>query len=145
LKLKITVEKGAEVNRVEVQSDWVVGNLGCAPVIWPAGNTRVKQVEVSEHVELVDDSYVATIVMDSFLPDKCRWLNAGPTIRFYHDAYLISVLGVNDEVLSGKRTLEMTCLTRPFVEVGTCGLRDEESFYKSEDKRAFNLTVELIR
>ncbi len=144
-KLKISVEKGAEVNRVEVESDWVVGNLGCAPVIWPAGNTRVKQVEVSDHVQQVDDSYVATIVLDSFLPDKCHWLNAGPTIRFYHNAYLVSVLGVNDDVSSGKRTLEMTCLTRPFVDVGTCGIRDEESFYKSEDKHAFNVTVELIK
>lgn len=50
VKLKITVEKGSEVNRVEVASQWVVGDLSCAPVIWPAGNTRVKQVTVQEQV-----------------------------------------------------------------------------------------------
>jgi hypothetical protein len=145
LKLKISVEKGAEVSRVEVQSLWVVGNLGCAPVIWPAGNTRVKQVEVAEHVEKIGDSYVATIFKDRFLPDKCRWVGGAAGIRFFNGDHPLSSVGVNDEVLSGKRTLEMTCLTRPFVEVGTCGLRNEESFYKSEDKHAFNVTVQLIR
>ena len=35
LKLKINIEKGAEVNRVEVQSLWVVGNLSCAPSSGP--------------------------------------------------------------------------------------------------------------
>jgi len=145
LKLKITVEKGAEVNRVEVQSNWVVGNIGCAPIIWPAGNSRVKQVDVPEQVEKLDGSYVATIVLDRFLPDKCQWVNGGPDVRLFHDAYLLSSIGVNGEVLRGERTLKLTCLTRPFVDVGVCGLRDEESFYKSEDKNAFNATVELMK
>jgi hypothetical protein len=139
------VEKGAEVDRVEVRSIWVVGNLGCAPVIWPAGNTRVKQEEVPEQVEHVDGGYVATITMDGFLPDQCHWINTGPEIKFYHGSYWLSVLGVNDDVLSGRSKLRMTCLTRPFVKVGTCGLRDEERFYKSEDKHAFNVAVELVK
>jgi hypothetical protein len=133
------------VNRVEVLSNWVVGNIGCAPIIWPAGNSRVKQVDVPEQVEKVGNSYVATIVLDRFLPDKCRWANGGPDVRFFHDGYLISVDGANDEVLQGKSVDRVTCLTRPFVNVGTCGLRDEESFYKSEDKNAFNATVELMK
>ena len=133
------------MNRVEVQSLWVVGNIGCAPIIWPAGNSRVKQVDVSEQVEKVGDSYIATIVLDRFLPDKCRWLNGGSGVRFFHDDYLLSVDGVNDDVLQGKNVDKVTCLTRPFVNVGTCGLRDEESFYKSEDKNAFNATVELMK
>ncbi len=145
LKLKISVEKGSDVNRVEVQSLWVVSNLGCAPVIWPAGNTRVKQVQVAEHVEKIGDSYVVTIFRDRFLLDKCRWVGGAAGIRFFNGDQPLSSVGVNDEVLSGKRTLEMTCLTKPFVEVGTCGLREEESFYKSEDKHAFNITVELMK
>ena len=144
IKLKITVEK-SQVNRVEVQSLWVVGNIGCAPIIWPAGNSRVKQVDVSEQVEKVGDSYIATIVLDRFLPDKCQWVNGGLGINLFHDAYLLSGIGVNGEVLRGERTLKLTCLTRPFVDVGVCGLRDEESFYKSEDKNAFNATVELMK
>jgi hypothetical protein len=145
LKLKITVEKGSKVNRVEVQSLWVVGNIGCAPIIWPAGNSRVKQVNVPEQVKKVDGSYVATIVLDRFLPDKCRWVNGGSGVRFFHDGYLLSVDGVNNDVLQGKSVGRVTCLTRPFVKVGTCGLRDEESFYKSEDKNAFNAMVELMK
>lgn len=145
LKLKISVEKGSEVSRVEVQSLWVIGNLSCAPLIWPAGNRRVKQVEVLERVEKIGDSYVATIFKDRFLPDKCRWTGGAADIKFFNGDYLLSSLGVNNEVLSGRRALEMTCLTRPFVEVGTCGLRDEESFYKGEDKHAFSIAVELMK
>lgn|SRR5690348_14341882 len=33
-KLKISVEKGSAVNRVEVESIWGVGDLSCAPVRW---------------------------------------------------------------------------------------------------------------
>lgn len=145
VKLKITVEKGSEVNRVEVQSLWVVSNLSCAPVIWPAGNTRVKQVEMQEQVKKVGDDYIVTIIMDRFLADKCHWTNSGPDISYFHDKHLLSGVGVNDDVLSGKLILRMTCLTNPFMSAATCGLRDKELFYKSEDKTAFNSTVELLK
>lgn len=145
VKLKITVEKGAEVNRVEVSSQWVVSDLACAPVIWPAGNTRVKQVEVQEQVEKVRDDYIATIIMDRFLADKCHWINGGPDITYFHDDHRLSGVGVNGDVLNGKLTLKMTCLTKLLTNSGTCGLRDKESFYKSEDKNAFNATVELLK
>lgn len=145
IKLKISVEKGSEVSRVEVRSLWVVSNLSCAPLVLPAGNRRVKQVEVLEHVEKTGDSYVTTIFKDRFLPDKCHWVGGAADVRFFNGNYWLSGLGVNNQVLSGKRVLEMTCLTRPFVDVGSCGLRDEESFYKSEDKHAFNVTVELMK
>lgn len=145
VKLKITVEKGSEVNRVEVASQWVVGDLSCAPVIWPAGNTRVKQVTVQEQVEKVGDDYIATIIMDRFLTDKCHWINGGPNITYFHDNHRLSIDGLNDDILHGKKVQDVTCLTNPFVEVGTCGLRDEESFYKSEDRNAFNATVEFMK
>jgi len=145
VKLKITVEKGSKVNRVEVASQWVVSDLACAPVIWPAGNTRVKQVEVQEKVEKVRDDYIATIIMDRFLADKCHWINGGPDITYFHDDHRLSGVGVNGDVLNGKLTLKMTCLTKLLTNSGTCGLRDKESFYKSEDKNAFNATVELLK
>lgn len=143
VKLKITVEKGSEVNRIEVQSLWVVTRLDCAPIVYPEGYRHVKQVDVSEDVEKVGNIYVATLIMDRFMPDKCRWTNGGPGIRFFHDSYLLTVDGVNDNVLHGA-THKMTCLTRPSVEVGVCGTRDEESLYKREDKHAFNVTVEVM-
>lgn len=144
LKLKITVEN-SEVNRVEVLSNWVVGNLGCAPISYPAGNRRVKQVDTPEQVDKVGDYYVATILMDRFLPDNCRWINGGPVIKFFHDDYLLSSEGINADVLRGERIDEGTCLTRPFSRGGSCGLRDSESYFKKEDKNAFNATVELIK
>ena len=145
MKLKISIEKGSEVNRVEVESLWVVSNLSCAPVIWPAGNTRVKQIDVQEHVEKIEGSYIATIIKDRYLPDNCHWVGGAAGIRFFNGKSRLSNLGVNNDVTSGKRILEMTCLTQPFVEVGACGLRDDELFYKKEDKHAFNVTVELMK
>jgi len=144
VRLKITVEKGSEVNRIEVASQWVVSDLACAPVIWPAGNTRVKQVNVPERVEKIGDTYIATIVMDRFLRDKCEWTNGGVDAKAFHGNYGVSVIATNSDVINGKTTYHLTCLTRPFVDVGTCASRDEESFYKSEDKNAFNVTVERV-
>lgn len=144
-KLKITVEKGSEVNRVEVKSEWVVGNLSCAPVIWPAGYERVKQVDILEKAQKQDDVYIATIVLDRFVRDKCRWVLGGVAIRFYRNSDWISTDGVNSDVLQGQSVQKMTCLTRPFDPAGTCGLRDEETWYKSEDKNAFNVSVELMK
>jgi len=143
LKLKITVEK-SEVDRVEVQSLWVVGNMGCAPTIWP-GYPRVQQVNAPEKVEKVGDDYVATIVMDRFLPDKCHWVNGGSVVNFLHNGYWLSSSGVNADVLRGIKIDKVTCLTRPFSRAGVCGLRDEELFYKSEDKNAFNASMELMK
>jgi hypothetical protein len=143
IKLKITVEK-SQVNRVEVFSDWTVSNLSCAPVVYPAGNNMVKQVDTPEMVKKVDHYYVASISTDRFLPDKCRWDNDGASVNFLHGHNLLSTTGINADVLQGKRIDKMTCLTTPFVKVGTCGPRSEETFYKREDKNAFNVSVELL-
>jgi hypothetical protein len=47
--------------------------------------------------------------------------------------------------VSGEKIEKVTGLARPFSLVGGCGLRDEESFYKNEDKNAFNASVELMK
>lgn len=142
LKLKITVEKSM-VNRVEVHSLWVVGNLGCAPTIYPAGNKRVKQVDAIENVEKFDGYYMATVILDRFVPDKCSWVYGGADVKFFHNKYLLSSQGSSAAVLRGERIDRVTCLTRLFSNAGVCGLRDEEAYYKREDKNAFNATVEL--
>lgn len=145
LKLKITVEQGSEVNRVEVKSLWVVTNLGCAPVIWPAGNRRVKQVDVPEEVkEIGNDEYVATIVLDRFQPDSCRWDGEAVSVDFYHNNYLVSGTAVGSDVLRGQKISQVTCLTSPPMTVGVCA-PGEESYYKGEDKTAFNATMELMK
>jgi hypothetical protein len=144
VKLKVTVEP-SEVTGIAVESLWVVGNLGCAPLIYPAGNRRVKQVNTAEKVERVGDYYVATIIMDRFLPDNCRWTNGGIGVKFLHGNEVISRHGAGAAVLQGKRIDTLTCLTKPFANVGVCGMRDEERLYKGEDKRAFNATVELMQ
>lgn len=59
--LKITAEPGSGVDRVEVSTGWVIGNLGCAPRRWPSGSTIWKQIDVKEQVKKVDGYYLATI------------------------------------------------------------------------------------
>ena len=144
LKLLITVEPSL-VDRVEVSTQWVVTNLGCAPVQPISGAARVKQIDVKEHVEKMGENYVATIAVDRFLPDSCHWSGGTAGIRFFHGNYWLTVLGVNGDVMRGERKDVLTCITRPFTTVGTCGSRDDESFFKKEDKNAFNATVELIK
>jgi hypothetical protein len=72
----------------------VVGNLNCAPVVWPSGSTKIKQVDVPEKVEKVGDDYIATLVIDRFLPDQCHWVGGGYGIKFYHDKSLLAATGV---------------------------------------------------
>ncbi len=144
LKLKVTVEP-SEVTGIAVESLWVVGNLGCAPLIYPAGNRRVKQVNTPERVEKVGDYYVATIIVDRFLPDNCKWTNGGISVDFLHGNDRISTHGAGAAVLQGKRIDTLTCLTKPFANVGVCGMRDQERYFKAEDKHAFNATLELMQ
>jgi hypothetical protein len=74
-KLKITVEPGSGVTDVKVDSLWNVGNIGCAPHEgWPSGASITKQVNTPEKVDKTSaGDWIATIVDDRFLPDKCQW------------------------------------------------------------------------
>lgn len=113
-KLKISVEKSSEVNRVAVESLWVVGDLSCAPVAWPSGATKIKQVNVPEKVVKVGDDYIATLVMDRFLPDQCRWTGGGYGIRFYHDKSLLAATGGSIESLRERGGIfKDTCVPPP--------------------------------
>ena len=144
-ELRITVEK-SEVNRIEVDAIWFVGNLGCAPISLPAGNERVKQVVTSEAVDKDGDIYIAKIAMDRFLPDNCHWDTDVVQIRFFKDDYLVSRTAISAPVLRGNRAERLTCLTMHRIRLADCGLRDsKEKFYKSEDEDAFNATVELVK
>jgi hypothetical protein len=148
-KLKISVGKGAGVNRVEVESIWVVGDLSCAPVVWPSGSTKVKQVHVPEEVEKVGDDYIATLVLDRFLPDRCHWVGGGYGIRFYHDKSLLGVSGGTLEALreNGGR-FEGICVYLPKPrDLAVCSSRDakHDQFLHSHFKIIFNEAEELIQ
>ncbi len=147
-KLKISVENGAGVNRVEVESIWGVGDLSCAPVVWPSGSTKVKQVHVPEMVEKVGDDYVATLVLDRFLPDRCHWQGGVYGITFYHDKSLLGVSGgsLNNLRQSGGK-FEGVCLPpwRPGA-APVCSSRDarHDQFLRSHYSNIFNETEELM-
>lgn len=78
-KLKITVEPGSGVTGVKVESLWTVGNISCAPhESWPSGASITKQVNTPEKVDKTGaDEWIATVVDDRFLPDKCQWRGGG--------------------------------------------------------------------
>ena len=143
LKLKIIIGKST-VNRVDVHSLWTVGNLGCAPIMYPSGAERLKQIDVPEWVEKVGDNYVATIVEDRFLPDECRWINGGVAMTFMHDDTVLALDAINGDVLQGKRVDMSTCVPPP-RDPPICFSRDQEAFLRNHFIGVFDATVELMK
>jgi hypothetical protein len=143
-QLKISVQDGSGVNNVEVKSIWAVGNIGCLPIHPVSGATIQKQVEVNEKVEKVGSDYVATIIKDRFLFDKCKWYSDGWGLRFMHNNYLLArgVSGPNEFDAAGK--LELTCIPPPDTPP-LCGLRSNESFDRIHFKGVFNATLEIMK
>ncbi len=142
-QLKISVQDGSDVNDVEVKSIWTVGNIGCAPIQPISGAAIVKQVAVKEEVEHVGSYYIATIVDDRFLPNKCRWLGGAYGIRLMRDNHLLAKTGAgpNDFDASGK--LELTCIPPPGLSV--CTSRAREAFDRIHFHGVFNVTLELMK
>lgn len=147
-KLKISVEKGSVVNRIEVESIWVVGDLSCAPVVWPSGSTKVKQVHVAEAVEKVGDDYIATLVLDRFLPDRCHWVGGAYGINFYHDKSLLGGTGGSLEALreSGGKFEGVCVPPSTSGNPAVCFSRNarHDQFLRSHFKTVFNETEELM-
>jgi len=137
------VQDGSGVNNVEVNSIWTVGNIGCAPIQPISGAAIVKQVEAKEKVEKVGSDYLATIVDDRFLPDKCRWLGGAYEVRLMHDNQLLSVTGGGPSQFDASGKLELTCTPPPSVPV--CDMRAREAFDRSHFNGVFNVTLELMK
>lgn len=140
--IRISVERSA-VTDVQVQSNWVVGDIGCAPVIWPAGNSRVKQVNVNEQVVKADDVYLVTVLADRFSSGKCRWSIGAVSIHFMDGKTVLAYESLPWRDLRANKAERVTCSTSLYMNPGICHGRDRESFIKSKDKYAFNAEMEL--
>ncbi len=140
--LKISVEEGSGVDNVEVRSIWVVGNIGCAPVHPVSGAAIVKQIEVEETVKKIGSYYVATIISDRFLEDKCRWLGGAYEIHFMHGATLMASTGVGPKSFDSAGKMELTCIPPPDIPI--CELRKKEAFDRAHFAGVFNATVERM-
>lgn len=146
-KLKITVEPGSGVTGVKVESLWTVGNIGCAPhEEWPSGASITKQVNTPEKVKQVDaDEWMATVVDDRFLPDKCRWAAGGYDIRFMHNDAVLASDGSAKEAIEEAGVLKLTCETDTHLHfLPMCLLRDQEAFLRARYP-VFNATVEILK
>jgi hypothetical protein len=141
--LKITAEPDSGVDRVEVSTGWVIGNLGCAPRRWPSGSTIWRQIDVKEQVKKVDGYYLATVLDDRFLPGKCRWIGNSYGIRFMHGSTLLASTGAGPGNFNGSNVIKLTCMPPPHFP--TCDLRDRESFDRSHFKGVFNAAVEIVK
>jgi len=142
--LRITVQEGSDVNNVEVLSLWNVGNIGCAPTHPISGAAMVKQVNVNERVEKIGSEYIATIVDDRFVTDKCKWFIGGWEIRFMHNNKILSVGGAGLNELNSMGELEETCVPTP-AKFPICGPKSNESFYKSHYNGVFNYTMKVAK
>ena len=141
--LKITVQSGSGVDRVEVHSIWTIDNIGCAPLRPFSGAPITKQVEVKEKVEKVDGYYLATILDDRFVPGKCRWDGDGYDIRFMRGDTLLASDGAGSGNFNGSNVIKLTCMPPPHFP--TCDLRNRETFDRSHFKGVFNATVEIVK
>lgn len=141
--LKIAVQPGSGVDRVEVYTTWVIGNLGCAPRRPVSGATIQKQVDTEENVEKADGHYLATILADRFLPGKCRWIGDGYGIRFMHDDTLLASAGAGPGNFKGSHIIKLTCVPPP--DFPHCFPRDKELFLRTHFKGVFNATVEIVK
>ena len=140
--LKITVEPGSGVNRVEVYSTWMISNLGCAPRRWPSGSTIQKEVKVKEKVEKINDYYLATIRDDYYLPGKCKWLTGGRlSVKFMHNDIHLASGGGGPELFQDSNPLKLVCIPPPHAPI--CELRNRETFDRADFTGVFNVTLEL--
>lgn len=142
--LKIWVQDGSGVNNVEVKSTWDVGNIGCLPINPVSGATIQKQLEANEKVEKIGSEYVATIVEDRFLPDKCKWSIGGWGVWFLHNKSVLSFDASGANEFKVPKKLELTCIPPPDTPP-LCGLRKNESFDRAHFEGVFNATLEIIK
>lgn len=147
-ELKITVEPGSGVTGVKVESLWNVGNIGCAPHQgWPSGASITKQVNTPEKVDKTGpDEWVATVVDDRFLPDKCRWVAGGFGIRLMRGNAVLSTVARSKNELEQADVLKVTCtFNEPHGWPGGCFNRDQEKMLEARQAHIFNATVEIVK
>lgn len=114
--------KSAEVDNVEVHSDWAIQNFGCAPINQPAGNLNVGQPNPSETVARTGPGeYEVTITEDRYLPDACKWSREGTQFNFMRNGEIFATYLVSRNDVLTRKEHHITCTprTRWF---GTCGL-----------------------
>lgn len=146
-KLKITVGPESGVTDVKVESLWNVGNIGCAPhESWPSGASITKQVNTPEKVKRIGtDEWVATVVDDRFLPDRCQWYAGGYSVRFMHDAVVLASDGSAKKAIEEAGVLKLTCETDTHLHfLPMCLLRDQEAFLRARYP-VFNATLEIVK
>ncbi len=112
------------IDDVRVESDWVVGNLGCAPIIQPEGYARVKQVTTLEQVTKIDGGYQARLLEDRFQRDKCNWVKGGISVSFMQGGRGFALLGVGRNDLNAGTQRPLICIP-PFkiesnIYAGSC-------------------------
>lgn len=153
-KLKITVEPGSGVTGVKVESLWTVGNIGCAPHEgWPSGASITKQVNTPEKVEQVGaNEWIATVIDDRFLPDKCRWIDGAYNINFMNGNTILSYGGADQRNFTVSNVLNLTCEAQaivppapPICTVTTIFVRNMERNFKDHHYKVFTATVEIVK
>ncbi|WEN14037.1 hypothetical protein PY254_12410 [Rhodanobacter sp. AS-Z3] len=140
-QLKISVQDGAGINNVEVESIWTVGDIGCAPTHPISGAAIVKQVVTDEKVDKFGSQYIATIIDDRFLPGKCKWRGRAYEVRFMDNEQLLIQTGAGPADFDASGKLELTCIPPPHI--GICELRAKEVFDRNHFQGVFDATLEV--
>jgi hypothetical protein len=93
----------SNVDDIQVVSVWMIGNLRCAPINYSGGYINAKQINVNESVKKVGDGYVASVLMDRYMQDNCKWIWGGSQVNFMrkgkiYSTFLISPKTNNDNI-----------------------------------------------
>ncbi len=120
-KLHVTVSDPT-IDNVLVESDWVMGNIDCAPIVGFAGHAKMKQVTVNDRALKTNDGYEIRLLEDRFMTrGKCNWQLGALAITFVRNKHGISQLvATTNDLLGAKRTWICTGRWMGGKQIGIC-------------------------
>jgi hypothetical protein len=137
------------IDDVQVESEWVVGNLGCAPIIYPEGYARVQQVSTPEQVKKIDGGYQARPLADRFQHDKCNWQDGGMSVSFMQRGHGFAVLGMGLNELNAGMQHVLICTPPLNIEerqlTGVCYPPESSTPQLEKMPGKFTVTLEVLR
>ncbi len=136
-----------KIDDVQVDSVWAIGNLGCAPIIYPAGYAKMQQIGISEQVTKIAGGYEARRLEDRFKQDNCHWRNAALSVSFMRHGREFATLGMVPHQLGVG--LRRTLICTPPIDIdnhhisGVCYPPESSTPQLEKAPGKFTVTVEV--
>jgi len=142
IQIKITTSAPG-VDGVQVVSNWIIGNLSCAPINYPAGNINAPQINVNEAVTHLDSTFTASILEDRYVRDNCNWRRVGGQINFMHQGKILSIFQMNLEDSSTPGSYDIVCVPSGQF-LGFCSAHRHLSYQEEQVHNKFHAHIEVL-